>query len=114
MDYYLESHLPHALQFMRCNRNANGATDDVGYPEEVVVTIPAGTDPKHVVKLTAEQKEYLEGDAEFRKLIPLTKFGVRWISSMPSRMLSETERMEEMKRKINEQGAEIARLKAGH
>lgn len=112
MEYYLESHLPHALQFMRCNHNDNGGTDDVIYPEEVVATIPAGTDPKHVVKLNEMQKEFLEKDKEFNKLLKLSKFGIRWVNAMPSRMLSENERMEEMKRKINEQNAEIARLKA--
>jgi hypothetical protein len=112
MDYYLESHLPHALQFMRCKHNEDGATNDVGYPEEVVVTIPAGTDPKHVVKLNDAQKAFLEEDKEFKKLLTLNKFGIRWVNAMPSRMLSESERMEEMKRKINEQNAEIARLKA--
>ena len=114
MDYYLESHLPHALQFMKCKQNAEGATDDVGYPDEIVATLPAGTDPKHVIKLNEEQKAFLEKDKEFSKLLKLNKFGIRWVNAMPSRMLSETERMEEMKRKINEQASEISRLKAGH
>ena len=114
MEYYLESHLPHALQFMRCRQNAEGATDDVTYPEDVVVVIPAGTDPKHVAKITEEQREFLLKDKEFNKLVRLNKFGVRWVDRMPTRMLSDNERMDELKRKINEQGAEIARLKAGH
>lgn len=113
MDHFLESHLPHGLQFMRCNHNAGGATDDIGYPEEVVVTIPAGTDPKHTIKITDEQKAFLEEDKEFKKLLALKKFGIRWVNAIPSRMLSDGERMDEMRRMLNDKNAEIARLKAG-
>jgi hypothetical protein len=113
MDYFLESHLPHALQFMVCKHNDIGETDDMLYPDDVMVTIPAGTDQRHVIKINEAQKAFLEEDKQFNKLLALNKGGVRWIDKIPSRMLDEKERLAEMQKKMQELQAENTRLKAG-
>jgi len=113
MDHFIESHLPHALQFMVCKHNENGETDDRLYPDEVAFTIPAGSDPKHVVKCSEEQKAFLEQDKQFKKLLELNKGGIRYIDKLPTIMLSEQERENELRKQINDLRAENAKLKAG-
>lgn len=112
MDYFVQSFLPHALQWRKCTKDANGAVVDNYVSEDIAVELPAGSSDKNVVKLTQEQHDFLMSDEQFPRLLTLAKGGVRFIDKLPHRMLDDKTRINDLTEQNRKLQAELAQAKA--
>lgn len=112
MDYYVQSFLPHRLQWLKINRDKDGRIIPNYIDPEVMVELPAGSDDKNVIKITQEQYDFLNADVQFKSLLKINKGGVRFIDRMPSRMIDDKEKLASALSENAQLKAELAKLKS--
>lgn len=111
MDYYVQSFLPHKIQWLKIIRDNDGRIVPNYIDPDIMVELPAGSDDKNVVKITQEQYDFLNDDTQFKKLLTLNKGGVRFIDRMPSRMIDDKEKLNSALSENAQLKAELAKLR---